>query len=182
MLAQCRSWLPDPVGGVYWFTPDDPYTSTFTPLYCGITRLPAAYTRGDHAKFAWDSAWWIFNLVSNLTYDRWSKVLPDVIAAQRDHEQTCVRMMAAIDKAAAELCKGDEALARKFLTDWSVGTADGLFERWRELCGFIITKHNDGYVNEITRRPQGVGYPEAWLRKVVAERGAQLRLPVGSSR
>ena len=173
MLSQCRKWLPDPVGGVYWFTPDDPYTSCFTPLYCGITRLPESYTVGDHDKFSWDSAWWVFNHVSNLTYDRWSRVLPDVQKVQRENEQTFFKMMPAIDLAAAELLKTDEALARKFLTDWSVGTSDRLFESWRELCGFIITKHNDGYINEIVRRPRGVGYPEPWLREVLKKKGAQ---------
>ena len=177
MLSQCRNWLPDPVGGVYWFTPDDPYTSCFTPLYCGITRLPVSYTRGDHDKFSWDSAWWIFNLVSNLTYDRWSRILPDVQKAQRENEQMFFKMMPAIDKAAAELVQTDEALARRFLTDWSVGTGEGLFKSWRELCSFIITKHNDGYVNEIVRRPRGVGYPEPWLREVLKRKGAQLALP-----
>ena len=76
MVAQSRKWLPDPVGGVYWFTPDDAYTSCFTPLYCGINALPEPYLKGDHNRFSWDSAWWVFNMVSNLTYDRWSRDHP----------------------------------------------------------------------------------------------------------
>jgi dipeptidase len=182
MLSQCRNWLPDPVGGVYWFTPDDPYTSCFTPLYCGITRLPKSYTVGDHDKFSWESAWWVFNHVSNLTYDRWSRVLPDVQKVQVEQEEMFLKMMKAIDSAATELVKTDRTLARKFLTDWSVGTGDRLFETWRELCGFIITKHNDGYINEIVGRPRGVGYPEAWLREVLKKKGDKLRLPSESGR
>ncbi len=176
MLAQCRSWLPDPVGGVYWFTPDDPYTSCFTPLYCGMTRLPRAYTTGEYGKFSWDSAWWVFNLVSNLTYDRWSRVLPDVLAAQTDNEERYMAMMPAIDRAAAELMKQDEALARRFLTDWSVGTAEQLFEDWHELASAILSKHVDGYLRE-GQRSRGVGYSEDWLRRVVGEQGQQLALP-----
>ncbi|MEM7202291.1 MAG: C69 family dipeptidase [Planctomycetota bacterium] len=180
MVAQCRGWLPDPVGGVYWFTPDDPYTSCFTPLYCGMTRLPEPYTTGDHRRFAWDSAWWIANLVSNLTYDRWSRVLPDVQKAQLEHEEAFFAMLPAIDRAAAELMDTDEDLGRRLLTDWSVGTAERLFDDWRELAVAILTKHVDGYVHEPGKRPRGVGYDDAWLRRVIEERGANLALPKAS--
>ena len=174
ILAQCRAWLPDPVGGILWFTPDDPYTSCFTPLYCGIEALPVPYTIGDHDRMSFDSAWWVFNVVSNLTYDRWSRVLPDVLAVQRESEAAFFEMVPVIDEAATELAREDPALMRRYLTEYSVGTAERLFRTWSELLTFILTKHNDGYVNEVVRRPRGVGYPEAWLRRVVAEAGEEL--------
>ena len=43
-----------------------------TPLR--IEALPPSYTIGDHDRFSFDSAWWVFNMVSNLTYDRWSRL------------------------------------------------------------------------------------------------------------
>lgn len=176
MVAQCRSWLPDPVGGVYWFTPDDPYTSCFVPLYCGIEALPPAYTLGDHDRFSFDSAWWVFNLVSNLTYDRWSRILPDVQAVQRESERAFLEMLPVVDQTAVALGERDPALMRRYLTEHSVGSAERLFETWRELAAFVLTKHNDGYVNELASRPRGVGYPEAWLRRVVEEQGDALRV------
>jgi dipeptidase len=180
MLAQCRGWLPDPIGGVYWFTPDDAYASCFVPLYCGITRLPKPYATGTYELFSWDSAWWVSNLVSNLTYDRWSRVLPDVQEAQARQESAFLALLPAIDRAAAELMQSDEALARRFLTDWSVGTAERLFADWQGLAAAIITKHVDGYVRE-GGRSRGVGYSEEFLRRVVAERGEQLALPKPAS-
>ncbi|MBK8976610.1 MAG: C69 family dipeptidase [Planctomycetes bacterium] len=176
MVAQCRGWLPDPIGGVYWYAPDDCYTSAFTPLYCGITKLPPSYTNGDYGRFSWDSAWWIANLVSNLTYDRWSRVIGDVLAAQRAHEDAMRATMPAIERAATDLLATDPALARRFLTDWSVASAERLFADWQELATTILTKHLDGYVRT-PDGPQGVGYPESWLRRVIAERGEQLALP-----
>ena len=176
MLAQCRAWLPDPVGGVYWFTPDDPYTSCFVPLYCGMSRLPSAYTTGTYGEFSFDSAWWVSNVVSNLTYDKWSRVVPDVLAAQTENEERFVAMMPAIDAAAAAMLESNPKHSRRFLTDWSVAAADRLFEDWRKLAGTIIAKHVDGYVRE-DGRSRGVGYSEDWLRKVVSEQGQMLQLP-----
>jgi dipeptidase len=56
--------------------------------------------------------------------------------------------------------------------------AEQTVERWRALVEHLFTKYNEGYV----RDPQGnypdVGYPEAWLRRVIRERPEQSRLPV----
>ncbi|HLU38949.1 MAG TPA: C69 family dipeptidase, partial [Planctomycetota bacterium] len=176
MVAQCRNWLPDAVGGIYWFTPDDPYTSCFLPLYSGIDALPAAYTRGTYDEYTDDSAWWAFNFVSNLTYDRWSRVLPDVLAAQREHEEWFVQRQAAIDQAATALA-GDPAALARYLTEVAVATGDKLFADWSALGRRIVAKHVDGYVKQDNGRARGVGYGEEWLRRVVAERGDALVVP-----
>jgi dipeptidase len=175
-VSQSRRDLPNAVGGVLWFTPDDAYTSCFTPLYCSAKSLPESYVKGDHNAFSWDSAWWVFNLVSNLTYDRWSRIIPDVQKAQREQEGSLLKMQPVIEKAAAELAKGDENLVRDFLTNYSVSTAEAVFRRWKELCSFILTKHNDGYVNTLNGSPAEVGYSQEWLRKVVSEQPGKFEL------
>lgn len=176
MVAQLRNWLPDAVGGVYWFTPDDAYTSVFTPLYCGITRLPKYYDRGDHNRFSWDSAWWAFNLVSNLAYDRWNRIWPDVAKVQKEKEDLFFQLQPAVEEYAVELHEKGEALARKFLTDYSSGSAEQLVLDWQEFGAWLITRHNDGYLNEFDgKEPRGVGYAEEWLRRVIGEKADQLR-------
>jgi dipeptidase len=176
MVCQSRNWLPDPVGGVYWFTPDDAYTSCFTPFYCGIGALPAPYARGDHNRCSLDSAWWVWNLVSNYTYVRWSRIFPEVKKYRIEYEQALLERQAAVEQTALKLGDGDPSAMERFLTDYSVGSAERLFERWRELLTFIQTRHNDGYVNDFVDRPKELGYPEAWLRRVVKEKGHQLGL------
>ena len=39
-VAQSRSYLPDPVGGILWFGVDDAATSSLTPIYCAVTDVP----------------------------------------------------------------------------------------------------------------------------------------------
>jgi len=176
MLGQCRGWLPDAVGGIYWFTPDDPYTSCFLPLYCGIDKLPQAYTRGTYDEYSSDSAWWTFNLVSNLTYDRWSRIVPDVLAEQQEHEQWFLQRQAAVDQAATALAEDPRGLSR-YLTEVAVGSGEALFADWSTLADEILTKHVDGYVKQDDGRARGVGYSEEWRRQVVRERGAALLVP-----
>ncbi len=180
IVSQSRKGMPDAVGGVTWFTPDDASTSCFTPLYCGITALPAPYTRGDYKKFEWDSAWWVSNLVSNLCYDRWSRIAPDVQAAQARREADLFRMQPVIEEAAVKLAERDEALMREFLTNYSVSTGESVFRNWQGVAESILTKHVDGYVKNEQGRARGVGYPAEWLRRVVAERPEQFKVPMKS--
>lgn len=176
-VSQSRSWLPDPVGGVYWYGVDDTYTTCYVPLYCGIDALPESYTVGGLDKFSWDSAWWVFNFVANFANVRYRDMLPEIQAVQRDLEGTFLALQPAVEKTAAELVKADPKLATRFLTDYSVTHAELVVKRWRALGEHLVTKFNDGYVKDDKGRPQEQGYTEWWLRKVLADRPEQFRLP-----
>lgn len=180
VVTQSRKGMPDGVGGVTWFTPDEASTSCFTPLYCGITALPAPYVKGDYKKFEWDSAWWVWNLVSNLCYDRWSRIAPDVKAAQARREGDLFKMQPVIEEAAVKLGSTDPALMREFLTNYSVSTGEAVFRNWQDLAGAILTKHVDGYVKNPQGRARGVGYSEEWLKRVVADRPDQFKVEMKS--
>jgi dipeptidase len=82
-------------------------------------------------------------------------------------------MQPLIEDTVLKLAENDEGLMREFLTNYSVSTGEAHFRRWRKLAEEIITKHNDGWVMEPGKSPQGVGYPEQWLRRVVKERPRQ---------
>jgi len=176
-VSQSRSWLPDPVGGVFWYGVDDTYTTCYVPLYCGIDAVPESYAIGGLGKFSWDSAWWVFNFVANYANVRYSRMIRDIQAVQRDLEGTCLALQPAVDKTAVELLESDPALARRYLTDYSVSHAELAVKRWRELGEHLVTKYNDGYVKNEKGSPQEKGYPEGWLRKVLRERRHQFFLP-----
>ena len=60
--------------------------------------------------------------------------------------------------------------------------AEQTVSRWRELAEHLIVKYNDGYVRDANGKHQEVGYPGAWLRRVVREQPEQFKLPVGKPR
>jgi dipeptidase len=180
-VSQSRKGMPDGVGGVTWFTPDDASTSCFTPFYCGITALPAPYVQGDYKKFSWDSAWWVSNLVSNLCYDRWSRIAPDVQAAQSRREADLLKIQPVIEEAAAKLGATDLPLMREFLTNYSVSTGEAVFRNWQSVAEAILVKHVDGYVKGPQGRAKGVGYSAEWLKRVVADRPLQLKVQMKTS-
>ena len=60
LVAQMRSWLPDPVGGVVWFGYSNPAMTTYVPVYAGVTDVPEDYrTDGRTTGFSRRSAWWV---------------------------------------------------------------------------------------------------------------------------
>lgn len=177
-VSQSRSWLPDPVGGVYWYGMDDSYTTCYTPLYCGIDTVPRSFTVGSLSKFSWESAWWVFNFVANYANLKYSYMLPEIQAVQSDIEGTFLKLQPSVEKTAIDLFASDLKLLTRYLTDYSVTNAEQVVSRWRELGEYLITKYNDGYVKDEKGEPQEKGYPEAWLRELLKSRPKQFRLSV----
>jgi dipeptidase len=176
-VSQSRSWLPDAVGGVFWYGVDDTYTTCYVPLYCCIDDVPESYAVGGLQRFTWDSAWWVFNFAANFANIRYSDMLPEIQAVQNDIEGTFLALQPAVEKTAVQLAETDPELLTRFLTDYSVTHGELVVKRWRELGEHLITKYNDGYVKDDEGRPREQGYSEDWLRKVIEARPDQFRLP-----
>ena len=174
-VSQSRSWLPDPIGGVYWYGLDDTYTSCYVPLYAGISRVPHSFTVGRIDKFSWDSAWWVFNFVANIANLKYSYMVEDILAVQQELEGRFLAMQPVVEETALALADKDPALMREYLTQYSVGQGEEMVRRWKELGEYLLTTYNDGYVagkGEETER----GYPESWLREVIRARPDQFLL------
>lgn len=180
-VSQSRNWLPDPIGGIHWFGVDDANTTVYAPMYCGMTEVPESYAvgNGDMLTFSWDAAFWVFNMVSNWTYTRYSYIIKDVRKEQEKYETKFADITPVIDNAAKALYEQDKDLAIEFITNFSVSTADKLVKDWKELAEFLFVKYMDGNIKkeengefETTETgypagPDQPGYPEWWLKKIV---------------
>jgi len=180
-VSQSRGWLPDHIGGVYWYGVDDTWFTCYTPLYCGIDAIPESYTKGRLNEFTWESAWWVFNFVSNYANLKYSAMIGDIQAVQSSLEGDFLKLQPAVEETALELYNTDPELARKFLTDYSVLHADATVDKWRDLGEYLISKYNDGYIKNEEGRPEQVGYPEEWLRRILKDRPGQFELPEADS-
>jgi dipeptidase len=120
----------------------------------------------------------VFNLAANYAAGKSSYMVRDIQAAQKDIESNLLALQPAVEKTALELAGSNTNLAVRYLTDYSVMHAEATVDRWRTLIEHLITKYNDGYVRSEKGETLEVGYPEAWLRRVLQERPNQFRLPV----
>ncbi len=177
MITQSRNWLPDPVGGLTWYGVDDTYFTCYVPLYCGIESVPESFTTGSLGKFGWDSAWWVFNFVSNYANLKYSYMIQDIQIVQAELEGDFLDLQPAIEKTASDLADSDPELMARYLTDYSVTHAEAVVDKWRDLGEYLLTKYNDGYVKDENGRPKERGYPEAWLRAVLEQHPDKYLLP-----
>jgi dipeptidase len=196
-IAQLRSWLPDKVGGINWFSVDDAATSVYVPMYCGINKIPKSYAVGTGSlmKFDLDAAFWVFNLVSNYAYTRYNAMYPEIREVQRKLEKQFVEDVNLVDHKVTksheqseqdEKVLIDDAELVEMITKYSNVTAEATVERWKQLWMDLFVKYMDGNVKEPTSVPDGYkyvapsldqpGYGEDWYKRIVDETGEQFKV------
>ncbi len=177
-VSQSRSWLPDPIGGVLWFGVDDTYSTVYVPMYCGMTRIPHGFAvgTGSFHEFTWESAFWVFNAVSNFAYLRYSDMIQDVQKVQRELESQFISEQPKVEAAALVLYEQAPRLAIDYLTAHSTQAAEQVMTRWRKLWEQLLYKYLDGNVKNESGKVTHPGYPESWRQAVAAATGERLAL------
>jgi len=172
-VAQSRSWLPDEVGGLFWYGVDEAYSSCYIPFYMGMTDVPKAFTIGSITQFDWNSPFWVFNLVANYAYGMYSIIIEDIKKVQTELEGDALAMTPYIEKTALDIGRTDKVLMQKFLTNYSVSTAEKTVERWQELGKYVFARYNDRYINDMKdngRSPHGAAYSNDFYKRSVQDK------------
>ncbi len=143
MVAQLRSWMPAPVGGVYWFYVDNPYVSTYVPVYAGVRKISELYETYNARQFSEGSARWSVDLVDNLMHLRWQDAVKDLHAARDPIEAEFFASQAATDERALALFRKDPSSASAFLTDLTKARMERVVNMYRDLRGTLITKYTN---------------------------------------
>jgi dipeptidase len=182
-VAQSRSWLPDPIGGINWFGVDDTYYTVYSPMYCGMTRVPETFAvgNGDMMTFSENSAFWVFNQLTNFAYSRTRLLIGDLQKKQSELEEGYFSETKNIDKTAQDMYKKNPAEAVKYITDYSVKSGNKTVKEWKNLYHFLFVKYVDGNVKTAQPVPPNYkymvpkveqpGYGDAWNRIIVKETG-----------
>ena len=192
-VAQMRSNLPNAVGGILWFGLDDANMIAYVPVYCCTDRVPDCFAGdkgSDGVTFSWDNSFWVCNWISNMIYPRYGLMIDDLRAVQSRLEKGFFDAQADVEKKAVELYESDPVQAKKYLTDYTVASAENMHKEWRKLGEFLIVKYNDIVVkkvkdgqferteNGIGAFPNRPGYPEDYNRKVIKETGDRYKMLV----
>jgi dipeptidase len=187
-LAQSRSWLPDAIGGIFWFGVDDATSSILMPLYSSMTRAPEKMAQGYGAmmEFVDDAAFWVFNQISNLAYTRYSYIHPEIYAKQQAEESAFMLKVNEIDKVALDMYGTNPSGTVGILTDFSATNANNTVLEWKKFYGYLFTRYMDGNIKTAVDVPEGYiyvapkveqpGYPEWFLRRIVDQTGDKLKV------
>ena len=180
-VAQMRSWLPNHIGGLFWFGVDDAASSIFVPVYCSTNKVPLCYdeNNGSLLEYSSTSAFWVYNTVANFAYSKYSYMMPDIIKVQSQWENAFYKLIIDIDKEAQNLSESD---ARNFLTDFSNTQAEVSTAAWKKFGEYLLVKYMDGNIKRESssgvfeqneyKIPSSIiraGYPEEYLKQVKSE-------------
>lgn len=177
-VSQARSWLPDAIGGVFWFGVDDTASTVYVPMYSSIRKVPGNFAAdtGSFNEFSWDSAFWVFNFVANYTYSRYSEMIVDVRKVQTELEGRFLGEQPAVEEAALSIFKESPERARQYLTEYSCRLGAETVARWRKLGEFLIWKYLDGNLRDEAGRVKHPGYPAEWYRRMGQDGGDILKV------
>lgn len=216
-VGQTRPTLPDLIGGVLWFGTDDAATSYLTPIYTNTNEVPECFRvgNGNMLKYSPTSSFWLNNRVSNACYKMYDKMAPFVRERIDKFENEQLAGLGDIDRHALDLYvaiadkqsekagkkgiaydpKGDTGDAfsavKKYLTKYSVDTAQNQFAAWKTMEEILLVKFIDGNIkaqnedgtfvhNDYTETiPGGIqygGYNENWKAAVATQNGEILEV------
>ena len=214
MVGQARDYIPDEVGGILWFGTDDAATSYVTPIYTAITEVPDCFRQGngDLLHYSPTASFWINNRISNACYKMYNIMAPHVrkkIDAfeteqmerkTRTVDSTAVVMYNQVvgklqEKIASKrdvmVSRTPFAKVRRYVTDYTVRTAQDQFADWVALEEELLVKFMDGNVKPQNEdgtfqhsefaegQPAKVewpGYTELWKETVAREAGEVLKV------
>lgn len=194
-VAQSRGSLPREVGALLWFGCDDAATSYLTPCYVNSSKVPESFRvgNGDLLTYSQTSAFWACNRVAQACYKMYDQMEP-VVRNKIDEWET-YQIENAVPQMDEELCtlmnKGRTQKAIKKMTNFTICTAQKIFEEWVELDKLLLVKFIDGNVKAqnpdgsfkhsqySTGIPEGLtqpGYTEHFKRAIVEDHGEALEV------
>ncbi|MDD4847554.1 MAG: C69 family dipeptidase [Bacteroidales bacterium] len=133
-IIQCRSWLPDAVGGVCWFSVDNPGQSPRIPIYAGETKLPAGFEICGHFRFNENAVLWHYRKANKLAQVRWGRTKKMMLDNVLRYEDKAFNELPALEKEAEKLLKDHKnaeaaLLLNRYTSDFSGATR----QTWAEL-------------------------------------------------
>ena len=215
MVGQARNYVPDVVGGILWFGTDDASTSYLSPIYTSITKVPDCFREGngDLLHYSPTASFWINNRISNACYKMYNIMAPYVRAKADSFERDQMeRRTHSVDSMAVVMynqvvvklqkklsSKGDVMVSAKpfakivkYVTDYTVNTAQEQFTAWQKLEEELLVKFMDGnvkpqnpdgtfkhseYSTGIPEKIEWPGYTELWKETVAQEHGEIIVVP-----
>ena len=182
-VGQMRGWLPDEIGGVVWWTNDDPNMAPYVPVFCGVNEIPKCFVRvegqQDEVTFSWESAFWLQNMVANMVYPYYNKMFPDLKQFRDKLENSYFEL---VQNVTPEQLQGTNV--RNELTTLSLYCANTMMQGWTMLHKYLVVRHNDMIIKgvnekgEFLRNKQGLagkakkpGYSQEFWEKILKETG-----------
>ena len=177
--------------GILWFGTDDAATSPLTPIYVTSQEVPECLKEGNGSMLEYSdtSMFWITNRVAQFAYLRYNIVGKHVRSEVDKWENAMLETVKKIDIMMGNVGYSPKKM-KKIATEFSVETAQTLFQKWAQLDKYLMVKYIDGNVKgedangfidngngmNIPGKIEQPGYTEQWKRAVAKDKGEILKV------
>ncbi|MBG0858961.1 MAG: C69 family dipeptidase, partial [Bacteroidales bacterium] len=145
-IIQCRSWLPDEVGAVAWFSFDNPALSPRIPIFSGVLKLPPSFSTCGQLRYTPDAAVWSFRETNRLATINWPEGRKLIEPAIKELEDKAFEEVPVVEKKVAELVKaGKNEEARQYVTDYTNNFAYSAMKRWEAMKADLWIMYRWGF-------------------------------------
>ena len=143
-VIQCRDWLPDEIGGVAFFSFDNPAESPRIPIYAGALSLPQNFETCGQKRYREDAAVWQFRRTNRLAEIKWGITRKYIEEAVKRYEDKVFDEQPMIEKKALEIYneeKGNPKSSKylEFITRYTNDFARVAMNEWWEMGDNFFT-------------------------------------------
>ena len=133
-IIQCREWLPDEIGGLCWFSLENPGQSPRIPIYAGETKLPAGFDICGHFGYNDNAVLWHYRKANKLAQVRWGRTKDIMLCSILRYEDKAFEELPTLeDKAIKMLKDGKKDEAITLLNNYTSDFAGATRQTWQEM-------------------------------------------------
>lgn len=145
-IIQLRDWLLDEVGGVAWFSFDNPGQSPRIPIYAGTTELPESFNFCGQKRYREDAAIWRYRKANKLATLAWQQTREKMMNEVAYFEEKGFMDAKSLETHITKLIEeGKKEEAQKMLNHYSKDFTGATMLRWKELEEAYWTKFGLGF-------------------------------------
>ncbi|MCL2727652.1 MAG: C69 family dipeptidase [Bacteroidales bacterium] len=145
-VIQLRSWLPNEIGGVAYFSFDNPGQSPRFPIYTGTLSLPERFNVCGQHRYRSDAAIWSFRETNRIATVNWARSRTIMEPEQMRLEEKLFAEIPALEaRAQALINEGKTQDAKQLLTTYTHDFASICMLKWEEMKTTFWTMFARGF-------------------------------------
>ncbi|MGE0076848.1 MAG: dipeptidase [Bacteroidales bacterium] len=145
-IIQLRDWLPDEIGGLAWFSVDNPGQSPRIPIFAGTTELPSYFSYCGQKRYREDALIWQYRKANKLATLAWQDTKDEMMGEVRYFENKVDDEAKYLEQQVVALVKeGRTEDAQKLLTHYTCDITGATVLRWKEFEAQYWNKFGMGF-------------------------------------
>lgn len=133
-IIQCRENLPDEVGGLCWFSFENPGQSPRIPIFAGQTKMPAGFDICGHFGYNENAALWHYRKANKLSQIQWGNTKDLLLGNVQRYEDRGFEEVPVIENKVKKLLKEDKKEeAQKVMNQYCADFAASTRQTWNEM-------------------------------------------------